>query len=60
MCHAGGRRASTSSSAVDDLLGAPSVIGRPGRISCSLAKAMFEPQKETEPTMAAKRQKMAT
>ena len=38
----------------------PTVIGRPGRISCSLAKAMFEPQKETEPTMAAKRLKIAT
>ena len=30
-------------------------IGLPGRISCSLPNAMFEPQKETEPTMAAKR-----
>ena len=29
-------------------------IGRPGRISWSLPNAMFEPQKETEPTMAAK------
>ena len=38
----------------------PTVIGRPGRISCSLAKAMFEPQKETEPTIAAKRLKIAT
>ena len=32
----------------------PSVIGRPGRISWSLPKAMFEPQKETEPTIALK------
>ena len=38
----------------------PTVIGRPGRISCSLPKAMFEPQKETEPTIAAKRLKIAT
>ena len=38
----------------------PMVIGRPGRISCSLPKAMFEPQKETEPTIAAKRLKIAT
>jgi len=36
------------------------VIGLPGRISWSLAKAMFEPQKETDPTMAAKREKTAT
>ena len=27
-------------------------IGRPGRISCSLPKAMFEPQKETDPMIA--------
>ncbi len=38
----------------------PIVIGLPGRISCSLAKAMFEPQKETEPTIAAKIEKIAT
>ena len=30
-----------------------SLIGRPGRISWSLPKAMFEPQKEIEPTIAA-------
>ena len=29
--------------------------GCPGRIPWSLPKAMFEPQKETEPTTAAKR-----
>ena len=47
---------------LSDLLRAPGpmVIGRPGRISCSLPKAMFEPQKETEPTIAAKRLKIAT
>ena len=39
---------------------APSVIGRPGRSSWSLPKAMFEPQKETEPTIAAKIEKTAT
>ncbi len=33
-------------------------IGRPGRISCSLPKAMFEPQKEIEPMIAAKRMGM--
>jgi hypothetical protein len=38
----------------------PIVIGRPGSSSWSLAKAMFEPQKLTEPTMAAKRLKIAT
>ena len=30
-----------------------SLIGRPGRISWSFPKAMFEPQNETEPTIAA-------
>ena len=30
-----------------------SLIGRPGSTSCSLPKAMFEPQKEIEPTIAA-------
>ncbi len=30
-----------------------SLIGRPGRISCSFANAMFEPQKEIEPMIAA-------
>ncbi len=46
---------------VDDLLGRPrSVIGRPGMISWSLPKAMFEPQKETEPTIAANTEKIAT
>ena len=39
---------------------APSVIGRPGMISCSLPKAMFEPQKEIEPTIAANSEKIAT
>ena len=38
----------------------PMMIGRPGRISCSLPKAMFEPQKEIEPTIAANRLKIAT
>ena len=36
------------------------VIGRPGRISWSLPKAMFEPQNETEPMIAEKRLKIAT
>ena len=45
---------------VDDLLGRRrSVIGRPGMISWSLPKAMFEPQKETEPTIAANSEKIA-
>ena len=38
---------------------APRLIGRPGRISWSLPKAMFEPQKETEPTIAANSEKIA-
>ena len=38
----------------------PSEIGRPGMISWSLPKAMFEPQKETEPTIAANTEKIAT
>ena len=33
-------------------------IGRPGRISWSLPKAMFEPQKEIEPMIAANRMGM--
>ncbi len=37
----------------------PSVIGLPGMISWSLPKAMFEPQKETEPTIAANSEKIA-
>jgi hypothetical protein len=32
-----------------------SEIGRPGRTSCSLPNAMFEPQKEIEPMIAANR-----
>ena len=40
--------------------GRPSVIGRPGRISWSLPNAMFEPQNDTEPTMAANSEKTAT
>jgi hypothetical protein len=32
-----------------------SMIGRPGMTSCSFPNAMFEPQKETEPMIAAKR-----
>ena len=38
---------------------APSVIGRPGRSSWSLPKAMFEPQNEIEPMIAAKIEKTA-
>ena len=38
----------------------PKLIGRPGMISWSLPKAMFEPQKETEPTIAANTEKIAT
>ena len=38
----------------------PIVIGRPGRSSWSLAKAMFEPQNDTDPTIAANRLKIAT
>ena len=37
-----------------------SLIGRPGRISCSFPNAMFEPQNETEPTIAANTLKIAT
>ena len=35
-------------------------IGRPGRISWSFPNAMFEPQKETDPTIAAKTSGMTT
>jgi hypothetical protein len=38
----------------------PKEIGRPGMISWSLPKAMFEPQNEIEPTIAAKTEKIAT
>ena len=37
---------------VDEQLARAAWIGRPGRISWSLPKAMFEPQNETEPTIA--------
>ncbi len=37
----------------------PKLIGRPGMISWSLPKAMFEPQKETDPTIAANSEKIA-
>ena len=50
--------ASTSSSPLTTCWPAPSVIGRPGMISWSLPKAMFEPQKETEPTIAANSEKI--
>ncbi len=36
------------------------MIGRPGMISWSLPKAMLEPQKEIEPTIAANTEKIAT
>ena len=35
------------------------MIGRPGMSSWSLPKATFEPQKDTEPTIAAKSEKIA-
>ena len=40
---------------VDELLRAGQLIGRPGMISWSFPKAMFEPQNETEPMIAANR-----
>ena len=51
--------ASTSSKRLTTCWAAPSVIGRPGRISCSLPKAMFEPQNDTDPTIAANSEKIA-
>jgi len=57
---AASRIAPAKSSALTTCCGRPSVIGRPGSSSCSLPKAMFEPQKETEPTIAANRVKTAT
>jgi hypothetical protein len=36
------------------------LIGRPGRISCSLPNAMFEPQNEIEPTIAPNSSKIST
>ncbi len=45
----------TASSAKFRICWPGSWIGRPGRISCSLPNAMFEPQKEIEPTIAANR-----
>ena len=38
---------------------AGSLIGLPGRISCSLPKAMLEPQNEIEPTIAPKSSKVS-
>ena len=52
--------ASTSSTRLTTCWAGPSVTGRPGRISWSLPKAMFEPQKDTEPTIAANSEKTAT
>ena len=42
-----------SSARLTNCCARPSVIGRPGMISWSLPKAMFEPQKEIEPMIAA-------
>ena len=51
--------ARTSSTRLTICWAAPKLIGRPGMISWSLPKAMFEPQKETEPTIAANSEKTA-
>ena len=45
----------TSSSSAFTICCPGSWIGRPGRSSCSFPKAMFEPQNETEPMIAANR-----
>ncbi len=37
----------------------PKLIGRPGMISWSLPNAMFDPQKDTDPTIAANSEKTA-
>ncbi len=52
--------AQTSSSRLSTDCARPSVIGRPGRISWSFPNAMFEPQNEIEPTIAAKHSKTGT
>jgi hypothetical protein len=51
--------ASTSSTRLTICWAEPKLIGRPGMISWSLPKAMLEPQKDTDPTMAANSEKMA-
>jgi hypothetical protein len=52
--------ATRSSARLTNCCPEPIVIGRPGRTSCSLANATLEPQKDTEPTIAAKRLRIAT
>ena len=52
--------ATRPSSALTGVCSAPIVTGLPEISSCSFANAMFEPQKETEPMIAAKQEKIAT
>ena len=51
--------ATASSARLRTCWSGPMVMGRPGMSSWSLPKATFEPQKETEPTIAAKSVKIA-
>ena len=55
-----GRHRETSSTRLTTCWAEPSEIGRPGMISWSLPNAMLEPQNETEPTIAANTEKIAT
>ena len=53
MATRAGRRRPRAAARLTNCCAGPSLIGRPGRISCSLPNAMFEPQKEIEPMIAA-------
>ena len=57
---AGGDARGSSSTRLTICWAEPKRIGRPGMISWSLPKAMFEPQNEIEPTIAANTEKIAT
>ena len=57
---AGDRRPRSSAPLTSSCAEPNGLTGLPSISSCSLAKAMFEPQKETEPTIAAKQLKIAT
>ncbi len=52
--------ATASSARFTNCCARPIEIGRPGRISWSLANAMFDPQNEIEPMIAENRLKIAT
>ena len=50
----------SSNAALSGCCARPRLIGLPGNTSCSLPKAIRDPQKDTEPTIAAKSEVMVT